>query len=440
MQTYEKLAIQCLEYNKQFEKIEFAPLQKAFIAPHFLDLAIRFPGKSLHLFLGLGERYEGVFFSEVGIPSFVRQKDRFLDLVRKHLVGSRLGKIIVDPHFRRIRIPYKRNDELNHLDLMWLERSLYFAISFNDQDKKRILKSWANESTLEKNPTLTEVFSEFTSQVDPKSGDAEFDLKKYLKDIQGQRQPGMILSPKKKKKFLEKKIANIESDLRRFSEIGVVKLQLQNDELELLGRKFDLCGVKVKFNEDEYYKKKNTLFQKIKSIDSAITVLKVRLKETEEELSEQKDNISFDKIAIPVVQPVWKTGKNITKSEDTAKINSLIFETKSGLKIEISLDAKSNDLLRKFANKDHYWFHLENVTGAHLIAKTSKLEEIKKEDFEIIASCLAEYSKHQFGEADLMYAQVKEVKGAKGTVGMALVKKPKYLRAKVNLGWKAGLK
>lgn len=94
----------------------------------------------------------------------------------------------------------------------------------------------------------------------------------------------------------------------------------------------------------------------------------------------------------------------------------------------IGLDAKSNDWIRSEAHKDHWWFHIENYTGAHCIIKTDDFTILSVDELGLIASMLRDFSKLEITEIPLIYGQVKNVKGVKGAQGMVLVKKPKYLR------------
>lgn len=432
----------CDEYNKLFLKIEFVPIQKAFIGPHYLNLIVRFPGKSLNLLLGLGERYEGIELSEDSIPSIIRQRDRFLDFIRKNLVGSKIGKLEVDCNFRRVRIPVLRSGILGYLDLMWLERELYFSWQTEVSDGSwTMFNSWQGESNGQHSISITDVFSDFIKQKDPVGDEQEFQffqMKPYLKRVlEGKKSP---VQQSKSKKFLEKKIKNIQSDINRFKSREIFKEKLLIDSLVLDKNFYDLCGIKVKFKkEDSYYQRKNILFQKIKNLDAVESMLQFRLKETEALFEKDKNNIQETKIKLAVVQPIWGGKENKRKSSGTQSKNEfriLTFELPSALRIRISLDARSNDELRNQSNKEHFWFHQEHGSGAHLVAKTDKFDQLKPMDLNLIASILHHFSKLSGEEIALIYATVKEIKGVKGSAGMVTVKKPKYLTLIVDLNWK----
>lgn len=442
IQTLNYLKKVCDEYNKLFQKIEFVPVQKAFIGPHYLNLVVRFPGKSLNLLIGLGERFEGIEFSEDSIPSLIRQRDRFLDFIRKNVVGTKMGKIEVDKNFRRIRISVLRAGVLNYLDLMWLERELYFSWQEQiEEGKWNHFFSWKGEFLKEHSENLSEVFEEFGEQKDPIGEEKEFQnfaMKSYLKFVLSSTKTAVVQS--KSKKFLEKKSKNIQSDLDRFKHRHLLKEQLLLDQIPLEKNFFDLCGIKIKFkNEESYYQKKNKIFQKLKSLDQVEEVLAKRLAETKGQLANSKGNSQEQKIKMSVVQPIWANSeKNRKKNQSVEKSDHriLTYEFPSKLRIRVSLDARSNDELRNQSSKEHIWFHQEVGAGAHLVAKTDRFDQLTAEDLSLIASILQHYSKLSGSELSLMYATVKELKGAKGSPGKVLVKKPKYLTLLIDKQWR----
>lgn len=442
IQTLNYLKKVCDEYNKLFQKIEFVPVQKAFIGPHYLNLVVRFPGKSLNLLIGLGERFEGVEFSEDSIPSLIRQRDRFLDFIRKNVVGTKMGKIEVDTNFRRIRISVLRAGVLNYLDLMWLERELYFSWQEQvEEGKWNHFFSWKGEFLKEHSGNLSEVFEEFGEQKDPIGEEKEFQnfaMKSYLKFVLSSTKTSVVQS--KSKKFLEKKSKNIQSDLDRFKHRHLLKEQLLLDQIPLEKNFFDLCGIKIKFkNEESYYQKKNKIFQKLKNLDQVEEVLVKRLAETKGQLVNSKGNSQEQKIKMSVVQPIWANSeKNRKKNQSVEKGDHriLTYEFPSKLRIRVSLDARSNDELRNQSSKEHIWFHQEVGAGAHLVAKADRFDQLTPEDLSLIASILQYYSKLSGSELSLMYATVKELKGAKGSPGKVLVKKPKYLTLLIDKQWR----
>ena len=443
IQTLNYLTKVCEEYNKLFQKIEFVPVQKAFIGPHYLNLVLRFPGKSLNLLLGLGERHEGIELSESSIPGIIRQRDRFLDYVRKNIVGGKIGKIQVDPNFRRVRLTLIKQSKLNYFDLMWIERDLYFSWQEQVEESSWLhFCSWKGEFTNNHSINLKDVFSEFTQQKDPQGDDKEFSyfsMKTYLKNVLSGTK--VAVNQSKSKKFLSKKIKNITSDIERFKKRDIFKNQLLADQLNLESTNFDLCGVKIKFkSEDSYYQRKNILFNKIKNLDSVEIKLEERLQEAMKAFEKSENKVQEDKIKLMVTQPVWGNNKENIKKKVVSSAKSdfriLTYELPSKIRVRVSLDAKSNDELRAQSSKDHLWFHQEIGAGAHLVAKTDRFDQLTSEDLILIASILHHYSKLSGSELSVMYATIKELKGQKGSPGKVLVKKPKYLTLLIDQNWR----
>ena len=441
MQTLSMLKKISDQYNKQFEKIEFAPIQKAYTSPHYLGISVRFPGKTVNLLIGRGQRYEGIEFSLKNIPSLLRQQDKFLDFIRKNLIGKKMGKIVVDPQKRRIRIPILSMGHLSYFDLMWLDRELYFSWQTNLDEGFAIFRSWSGESRANTLNSLDEIFKDFTHQIDPTDHASTeqfeylgFDMKAYLKScLVGHAN---VQSPQKKKKFNQRKKENIQKDIKRFEKRIMIKDQLLNEQVVLDGQSFDLCGVKVKFKEeDSYYKKRDLVFTKIKSLDKAVEILQKRLFELSKVVSEKENEEEVGRIKLPVVQVVWDNSKK-QKTKITASDFSIVtYELPSKIRVSVSLNAQSNDELRKNANKDHYWFHIDQIQGSHAIAKTDRFDQLSEVDLKLIGSLLAHHSKYPGSEADIIFATVKELRGVKGAAGKVTVKKPKYLRIQTIPEW-----
>lgn len=443
MQTLSMLKKITAQYNKQFEKIEFAPIQKAYTSPHYLGFSVRFPGKTVNLLIGRGQRYEGIEFSEKNIPSLLRQQDKFLDFVRKNLIGKKMGPIQNDPSKRRVRIPILSMSQFSYLDLMWLDRDLYFAYQTKSDELYSVFKSWSGESRSTEVLSLEEIFKEFQHQVDPSENvdyqETEypgFDMKSYLKFCLAGHVN--IQSPQKKKKFNQRKKENIQKDIERFEKRKIFKELLLNEQIKLDGDFFDLCGVKVKFKDDDnFYKRKDLIFNKIKSLDKAVEILKKRLTELSNTPSKNEKEEDLTRIKLPVVQVVWDNAKKSKQKIENSDFSILVYELPSKIRVSLSLNAQSNDELRKLANKDHYWFHIDHVQGSHAIAKTDRFDQLTDVDLKLIASLLSHHSKYSGSEVDLIFATVKELKGVKGSAGKVTVKKPKYLRIQTDPNWES---
>lgn len=411
----------CEEYNSLFSKNEFYPLQKAYTTPHFLVLSVRFPGKTVAIYIGRGNQYQGVFLGEKLPPSYLRVQDRLLDYLRKYLVGARLGKMEVDDKSMVSLFHFKNEHSDNAFLFGYKERQLFFA----KQSKEEVYLSWSGETLESRNLlSLVDVFGpdKITAAVNQK----EWTIAEYLveeaKKISGQR------VQRKKEKFLVRKIHNISEDLATVKNWNLLqddlveeRIDLNTDELKLHGQKIKLFGLASP------WLKRDVIFKKIKKLKKAEEILSTRLEESQVEFENvQKGEFEFEVTKEKVIQPLWITHARQSKPQHSEhNIKNFKIKNLTGV---IGLDALSNDAIRSQASKEHYWFHIENYPGAHGIVKTDDFSKLSIEDLSAIASMLRDYSRLDILEIPMLYSQLKNVKGLKGTKGEVIIKKPKHLR------------
>lgn len=411
----------CEEYNSLFSKNEFYPLQKAYTTPHFLVLIVRFPGKTVAIYIGRGNQYQGVFLGEKLPPSYLRVQDRLLDYLRKYLVGARLGKMEVDDKSMVSLFHFKNEHSDNAFLFGYKERQLFFA----KQSKEEVYLSWSGETLESRNLlSLVDLFGpdKITAAVNQK----EWTIAEYLveeaKKISGQR------VQRKKEKFLVRKIHNISEDLATVKNWNLLqddlveeRIDLNTDELKIHGQKIKLFGLASP------WLKRDVIFKKIKKLKKAEEILSTRLEESQVEFENvQKGEFEFEVTKEKVIQPLWITHARQSKPQHSEhNIKNFKIKNLTGV---IGLDALSNDAIRSQASKEHYWFHIENYPGAHGIVKTDDFSKLSIEDLSAIASMLRDYSRLDILEIPMLYSQLKNVKGLKGTKGEVIIKKPKHLR------------
>lgn len=411
----------CEEYNSLFSKNEFYPLQKAYTTPHFLVLSVRFPGKTVAIYIGRGNQYQGVFLGEKLPPSYLRVQDRLLDYLRKYLVGARLGKMEVDDKSMVSLFHFKNEHSDNAFLFGYKERQLFFA----KQSKEEVYLSWSGETLESRNLlSLVDVFGpdKITAAVNQKEWTIADYLIEEAKKISGQR------VQRKKEKFLVRKIHNISEDLATVKNWNLLqddlveeRIDLNTDELKLHGQKIKLFGLATP------WLKRDVIFKKIKKLKKAEEILSTRLEESQVEFENvQKGEFEFEVTKEKVIQPLWITHARQSKPQHSEH-NVKNFKIKNITGV-VGLDALSNDAIRSQASKEHYWFHIENYPGAHSIVKTDDFSKLSIEDLSAIASMLRDYSKLDILEIPMLYSQLKNVKGLKGTKGEVIIKKPKHLR------------
>lgn len=416
------------EYNSLFSKNEFYPLQKAYTTPHFLVLSVRFPGKTVAVYIGRGNQYQGVFLGDKLPPSYLRVQDRLLDYFRKYLVGARLGKMEVADKTMVNLFHFKNEHPDNAFLFGYKERQLFFA----RQSKEEIYLSWSGE-TLVANNLLSLVDSFGPDKVVASTNHREWAIADYLKEEE-KKISGQPLQ-RKKEKFLVRKIHNITEDLANVKNWNLLQQDLQEDRIDLDTDELRVYGQKIKlFGLASPWLKRDVIFKKIKKLKKAEEILSSRLEESQKEFENvKKGEFEFEVTTQKVIQPLWITHAKQEKPQSSEyNIKNFRIKNLSGV---IGLDALANDFIRSQASKDHYWFHVENYPGSHCIIKTDDFTKLSIDDLSAIASMLRDFSRLEILEIPILYTQLKNVKGLKGTKGEVIVKKPKHLRC-LYINWK----
>jgi hypothetical protein len=430
IQSHLELQRSCQEYNILFSKNEFYPLQKAYSTPHFIVLCLRFPGKNLFLYIGRGAKYQGLFIGEKAPPSYLRIQDKFLDYLRKYLVGTRLGKVEFDTNHFVFLFPFKNDTNDNSFVFGYKNNQLFFM----NQVKSEIYTSWnsLNHHDVRLTSLIDELFENEKSTLRVK--DCSKDITSYLNDEKNKQAGEPLL--KKREKFLARKIGNISSDLVDVSQRSKLEEFIIKAELEKIpDGELVFENIKIKFTPGlSAWKKRDIIFQKIKKLKKAELILNQRLIEAKDELAKvQQGEMQLEITKEKPTQVFWKmVTVNIAKKNDFSGIVSFKLGEIYG---EIGLNAEANDLIRINGHKEFFWFHIENYTSSHCLLKTDNLSILSGSDFSALASMLRDFSKLEISEIPLIYSQLKNIKGLKGSKGSVLVKKPKYLRC-LYVEWK----
>lgn len=322
---------------------------------------------------------------------------------------------------------YKTDHPDNALLFGYKDRQLFFARQSNDQ----VYLSWSGETLNATNLLiLVDAFGadKINASVDKNWAIADY-LKTEEKKINGQP------IQRKKEKFLARKITNITEDLETVKNWSLLQDDLQEGRIDLNTNELKLHGQKIKLQGlASPWSKRDLIFKKIKKLKKAEEILSTRLEDSMVEFENvKKGEFDFEVTKEKVIQPLWITHAKTSKSQNSEfNIKNFKIANLSGV---VGLDALSNDYIRSQASKDHYWFHIENYPGSHCIIKTEDFTKLSFQDLGAIASLLRDFSKLEILEIPILYSQIKNVKGLKGTKGEVLVKKPKHLRC-LYLDWK----
>ena len=384
---------------------------------------MRFPGKSIAVYIGRGNQYQGIFLSDKLPPSYLRVQDRLLDYARKYLVGSRIGKLETDNTSMISFFNFKNDHSDNTFLFGYKERQLFFA----KKSKDEIYLSWNGENL--HNQNLISVVKLFgADKAGTSLGQQVWSVEDYLK-IEEKKIGGQPIQ-KKKEKFLTRKIKNISDDLLNVKCWIQIQDDLNNNKLNLDQGDIVVYGQKIKMTGfSTLWLRRDAVFKKIKKLKKAEEILSSRLKETSAECEKvKKGEFDFELTKEKVIQPLWITHQKNTKAQKSeGNIKNFKLNTLTGV---VGLDAESNDWIRAHSSKDHFWFHIENYSGSHCVIKTDDFSRLSFNDLAAIGSMLRDFSKLEILEISLIYTQIKNIKGIKGSQGKVTVNKGKHLTSR----------
>ena len=413
---------------------EIGQIQKIYSSATTIDIAIRFPGKTQHLYIGRGAGTEGLWISEKRIPSELRKIDKFLEYLRRYLSGCTFQGLELDESDRCVKIKYGRAGKLCSLLLFYAGRDLYFENCFFDDKSGEMMlfKSWKNNSSVFENENLYQQFDEVGRTNIPKSNTASesVDIESILhyeyKRIENSQ------GNKKKTHFLMRKIKKISIDLEKLekSDELIALANNLNEDFAKYPSKLKILGVKFNFYGTNHYQRRDEIFQKAKRFKTNKKILENRLDEAKKQLIllEQKNQYQNK---LKCISPVWKIAKENSPTVVANKEQSYYVTTMGLVDYGVGESAFGNDQLRKiWATKDDIWFHLESGISSHIIVKL-KGEPLSEEVFKNVAKLMNKVMGTHSIEVDLIYTQVKNLKGVKGTKGKVIYKKEKHIRVQL---------
>ena len=396
-------------------------VQKIYSTSRYVCFVLRIHSKTIYLYLGRGKGYEGIWVSEIAPKSFLRKKDKLLELIRKNCKNFSIQKINIDTKDRLIELILRKGDVSKSFYYAWIGRNSYFAME-NDQGK--VLASWKSGRWCDRSDFDFSSFDE-VGRLEIKKGKLKEEI--AFESLLEQEEKDAEVS-KVTKKIISKKnklIRNIKSDIERLSSFIELKEKLikgeLDDELERANYKIKLIGIKLSIKSCEnLFQKKDVVFNKIKSVEKALSIQEERISKLEEDETKE-----FVENGLKVIQPIWKIEKKDSiKKERTGNYSTHIFDS---FTIGLGLSAQGNDDLRKWASKQDIWVHSAEGTSAHAIVKLNDQSKMQ-ESLEQAAKLIRDKSFPNFGELDIIYTKVSDLKPVKGTPGLVRYKKEKHMR------------
>lgn len=423
-------------FNKDFPEI--AQIQKIYSSSFFICIQARVPGETKYIYLGRGHGYEGFWLGKKQIPSILRKRDQFLEYIRRYLSGSVLNRIEIDKKDRIIKITYRRFGKANKIMFFYNGRELYFANHYFDEktNQQKIFRSWVKGNVEYEGDDLA-VFDEVgRKEIENKDTLSKYkDISKIL--VEEKDKALNLVSSGKSKKFLKRKIKNISEDLALVETWPKLEIFVSNhQELDKLEKKTKIESFKFNFKSNEHYKRRDEIYIKIKKLKKAEGILNLRFSDTKMLLSKTSQNEEQFENKLKTVKPVWSIQDNQqvlnTSTEKAYKIFDL-----GDIKIGVGVSAQGNDQLRKdWAKKTDLWFHLEGDRSPHIILKLND-KVLDEEILNKVAAAMSYFSEGEKTEVRLMYTQVKNIKGVKGSAGKVTVKKDKKVSVQIIDHWNA---
>lgn len=387
-------------------------------------------GKTVYLYFGRGKGYEGFWVAEKQIPSPLRKRDRFLEYLRKHLAGARLLGIEMDPEDRIIYIKYQKFGKECTLALFYKGRHLYFANEFYDQKAgmMNILCSWDAKLEVSSIDEAMTLAGRTVQNNEPKSKS----IPQAHELIQAEEKQAFGGGEgKKKKNFLKRKFKNISKDLEQTRKWQVLKQWIESrQDFDTLDKKIEIDSIKINFRESTSFKRRDELYTKVKKLKKGQSILEKRLEEVERIISSKPNQDEYEN-TLSVIQPTWSVNKKQVASKKLNDELGYYTVDHDVISIGVGTGAQGNDQLRKsWASKDDWWFHLDSETSPHIIVKL-KSKALDAEVFEMVALEMRKSAHITTPELNLVYTQVKNLKGIKKRPGAVIFKKEKRIRVYV---------
>jgi predicted ribosome quality control (RQC) complex YloA/Tae2 family protein len=438
IQSYDQIKQQANNINSELSDVVF--IQKIYSSAQFVSLSIRYNAKTEYIYLGRGSGFEGVWKSSERVAAPLRQIDKFLEYIRKHLGSSSLRRLDTDDKDRILRIKYFKWGRDNYFYLFYKARKLYFANTYFDQKSELnyVFKSWTNKKTIFDNESY-EMFDE-VGRIELEDQNRSDQVISRIETLLAKeyKKANLKSAEGKSKKFLKRKLKNIQQDLiqvRNWPKLN--ELIDQTEDMTRLERKIEVSGIKLTLKTKEHFHRRDEVYLKIKKFKKAIGILELRERDTIKKLDTFGES-QILKSQLPVISPAWSIKKEQIKEKSDQPQDYKVF-TFNDFSIAIGNTAKGNDQMRRdWAKKEDLWFHLDGDKSPHIILKDNN-GTLEQEKLQIIAGVMIKYSKETYTIANLIYTQVKNLKGVKGVPGSVIHKKAKRIQIVCSTNWEDSL-
>lgn len=239
-----------------------------------------------------------------------------------------------------------------------------------------------------------------------------------------------ILEKERKIDNLKMQLFNCENSeqLKQFGNLILANL----DKIKTGDKTFEMDNLKIKLKEEKTPVENSQIyFEKYKNQKNNVSFLKGKIKTTNDELKELKDEYEQAKTTenFKEIKKMDKENKRSEEKDETSRFRK--FKLNESYEVWVGKDSISNDLLTmKFSGPEDIWFHVRGSSGSHTVLKRSnKKEAPDKKMVETAASIAAYYSKARAGRnIPVAYCERKYVKKKKGfKSGSVLMEREKVI-------------
>lgn len=354
-------------------------------------MELYFHKNKVNFVIGRGGRFTGFGVSDSSLIKKLKVRDASVDLLRKHY-------------------DRKKIDELKQTDnrLLLLEFNSANRLAFFYKNHQLHIK----------------ILSEADSEVEliSKYGVDE-GIRNTIENYEAMLSHDLSLHEGKKVKKIKKIIGQIEQDLSKIN--GAIELKSHVSGIEKLDKEFDLKIKKIKFKgEPTIWKKKEQIFNMIKSIEKARDIQQKRLNEFQTQLQ----NIESKNIRVEPSPNSMKKEKVILVNENKKNHETWLFGTQ---KILVGKDESANSyILSKIKNLD-LWMHPADVPGPHVLIVNGTKSDNMDQLINYVSSMILDCYQCRFTEVVVADKKnIKRVAGKSATVSLKNHQRKKFLYIK----------
>lgn len=402
-----------------------AQVQKVYSTPHFSCLGLRVPGETIIVYLGKGSGYEGLYLGKTYPDPSLRNIDYFTEYLRKSLRGGVIYDIELDQWDRSIAIHYIMGKMRNKMLFFWKAREFHVVHEIQTvQGDFDIHKFWCRQHQLESVSSSFGIFDEIGRCDLPQKENTNnpCSMDDYFQKMQND--PGTMVVKKLLQKLIKKK-SRIEDDIKTVSSWREIQSYLLTVNPQEISNVFTFKNYTVKIPKGlEGYKRYDYVHNKVKALKNVHELQLKRLAEVEKEIERAETGQLVRAPVKNTLLPVIDLGRKDSVPLPVSDEPVLIFRFKEMI-IGVGNNAKANDRLRtQWGSSQDMWFHLDGYKGAHIVVRNFVMD---MEVVSIVGSMLRDYSKLQILTIPVIFTQLKNVKGLKGSAGTVQFKKEKRL-------------